>query len=46
MYSKVDLDWNGACLKNSIFRGGSPRKTAGQRFTKLSITPDRKFLKS
>jgi hypothetical protein len=32
--------------KNSIFRGKLPRKLAGQRLTKLSITPDRKFLKS
>jgi hypothetical protein len=32
--------------KNTIFRGRLPRKTAGQKLTKMSITPDRKFLKS
>jgi hypothetical protein len=45
-YSKVGLDWIGTCSKNYIFRGRLPRKTAGQRLTKLSITPGRKFLKS
>jgi hypothetical protein len=45
-YAKVDLDWIGTCSKNSIFKGRSLRKTAGQRLTKLSITPGRIFLKS
>jgi hypothetical protein len=36
----------GTYSKNSIFRGRLPIKTAGQRLTKLIITPDGKLLKS